>query len=92
MKRDVLMILIRLDNEYWLKVIEQLFMLDIDLIFDGYIVHIEIKDSGSVIIVSYCRWMRCWSVLDETVFWAVFGHVTILVHVIESYWKSIVRP
>jgi len=47
---------------------------------------------GSVTIVLYYRWMRCWSVLHETVHWAVSEFVIVLILVIESYWKNIVRP
>ena len=52
------MILIGLDNEDQLEVAEQLFMLDMDLIFDGYIVRIKIKDYGLDTVISWYIEMR----------------------------------
>ena len=52
------MILIGLDNEHQLEVVEQLFMLDMNLIFDGYIVRIEIKDYGPVTVIPWYIGMR----------------------------------
>jgi len=35
--------------------------------------------------------MRYWSVLNETIYWAVSEFVIVLIHIIQSYWKNIVR-